>query len=124
MSQTLNCTLIDSSTHESGIFGVPIGRVCLEKDFVDWNALREEISTSDYQYIRLRVKDPGHLALDHIQKIAKRAHLLEILRFYTTRPLNVTKLENVHSEFSYVTVDKSNRDLFFETFISTYEDIP
>ena len=113
--------MIKYSEQESKIFGVPFGRVDLEKDFVEWKKLKEEISESDCKYVRLRIQSPRSSDLEEINALAKKTHLLEILRVYRSYDVPV---ENIHRDLRFEKVNNTNTHLLGTILTETYDDIP
>lgn len=116
--------MIEYSRQESEIFGVPFGRLNIEANFQDWDALREAVRASDCRYIRLKIKNPGGKELEQILSLAPKVHLLEILRVYRSADLRVTPYENAHSDLIIEKVDASNVDILCRLIEDTYDDIP
>jgi hypothetical protein len=117
-------TMIEYSTHESTVLGTSIGRLMIDRQFDEWDVIKEEISKSNYEYLRIKVQNPLNHELDRLNSLCKTAHLLEIVRSYTTYGLNNMPLEDWSGDFNFVQVDATTRELFFDTFKETYEDIP
>lgn len=115
---------IEYSNHESDIFGVSFGRINIEENFTDWTKIQEEIAISDYKYIRAKVKNPINTDIDNLKELGKSAHLLEIVKSYTTERLNTYEIVSICDDYVYVKVTPDTKKIFFETFNETYEDIP
>lgn len=116
--------MVDYSGHESDIFGILFGRLSIDEHFSNWHAIQEEIASSDYKYIRAKIKNPLNSDIDNLKELGKAAHLLEIVRSYTTHDLTTYQVESVFDDFIYVKVQEATKDLFLQTFNETYEDIP
>jgi GNAT superfamily N-acetyltransferase len=116
--------MIEYSKQESDIFGIPFGRLNIDEDFNDWESLREAVNNSECKYIRLKVKNPRAAELDHINSLAQKAHLLEILRVYRSEDLMVTPFENAHSDLIIEKVNTGNSKILSKLIMDTYDDIP
>jgi hypothetical protein len=116
--------MVEYSGHESDVFGISFGRLNLDEHFSNWQAIQDEIAFSNYKYIRTKIKNPTNSDLDNLKELGKSAHLLEIVRSYTTHDLTTYRVESIFDDFIYVKVQEDTRNLFLQTFNDTYEDIP
>lgn len=115
---------IEYSQHESEVFGISFGRTSIEENFSNWQEIQDEIAVSDYKYIRTKIKNPTNTDIDNLKELGKSAHLLEIVRSYTTEKLDTYQVASICDDYVYIKVQESTKELFFEMFIETYEDIP
>ncbi len=116
--------MIEYSKQESEIFGVSFGRLNIEENFTDWNALKEEVDQSECKYIRVKIKNPLAAQLDELFALTPKVHLLEILRVYRSEDLRVTPFENAHSDLIKEKVNEDNKELLGQIVLDTYDDIP
>ena len=97
--------MIEYSTHESTVLGTSIGRLMIDRQFDEWDVIKEEISKSNYEYLRIKVQNPLNHELDRLNSLCKTAHLLEIVRSYTTYDLNNMTMEDWSSWWSLYECD-------------------
>src|SRR6476661_6050926 len=115
--------MIQFSESESALFKVNFGRVELSKDFDDWRDLQSEISSNNYNYVRLKIRDPKGHEIDCIKRLGK-AYLLEILRVYTFYNRDDEPRTKLFDGLSFTPVSGNDRNEFEAMLKATYEDIP
>ncbi len=116
--------MIEYSKQESNIFNVPFGRLNLDENFNDWDVLKQEIKSSPCKYIRVKIKNPNGLQLEKLCSLTSNAHLLEILRVYSSENLLTTPFEHTHNDLIIEIADNNNESNLGLFVLDTYEDIP
>lgn len=114
--------MIEYSKQESNIFNVPFGRLNLDENFNDWEELKQEINTSPCKFIRVKIKNPNGIQLDKLISLTTNAHLLEILRVYSSEHLSSSS--KTQEDLIIEIADNKNNSNLGQFVLDTYEDIP
>ncbi len=116
--------MIIFSKGESDILGAKFGRIALDSSFNDFHLLKNEIISLDYDFLRVRIDNPGSFIQEGLNTVGTSVHLLEILRAYTTKSLQSYDLKVIYGDYNYQKVSHDTLGLFLELVEETYEDIP
>src|SRR5580704_16539087 len=98
--------MVEYSEQESKLFGVDFGRLIIPAGFNNWELVEEEVLHSKCKYIRARIQNPKSAGLEKLGNLGRKAHLLEILRLYSSEDLLVTPFENEHFGLNFELVNE------------------